>query len=271
MRCFLADTFDLMAQRSYGPIMNQTRIFIALLLLLILSQPVTAQNQPVPAIRQQRGPTVPKHLELAKAFVAQLDLANTNYQHGPPEVSFNTPCQSHADCSGFIDALLQSSYGYTKDQFKKWFDSSRPSARRYHDAIVEQTGFSQIRHVQDIQPGDFLAVKYLKRTDNTGHVMLVAGNPIRIQAKPPLVTGMQQWSVEVIDSSESGHGATDTRHARGPNGKDHDGVGEGIFRIYSNGDGDATGFAWSLYANSKFEAPDTESLVIGRLQNGFQP
>ncbi|HTQ38476.1 MAG TPA: hypothetical protein VMJ32_05585 [Pirellulales bacterium] len=250
--------------------MSKTRL-CSIFLLLIVSRTVWAQREGAPGATTQPTASVPKHLTVAQALVAHLDLTNTNYNHGAPQVSFVAPYQSHADCSGFIDSLLQYSYGYTKDQFKKWLSSSRPSAKRYHDAIVEQKGFTLIPHVQDMLPGDILAVKYLTRTDNTGHVMLVADRPLKIQPQDPVLPGMQQWMVTVIDSSESGHGPTDTRHDRGPNGKDHDGVGQGVLRIYTDGQGQITGFSWSASAKSEFKNPSDEHLVIGRLQPNFQP
>jgi hypothetical protein len=250
--------------------MNKTRWFI-MILLLVVSRAAWAQHETSPGASAQQVTSEPKQLAVAQALVAHLDLANTNYKHGEPEVSFVAPYQSHADCSGFIDSLLQYCDGYSKDQFKKWFDSSRPSAKRYHDAIVDQKGFQSIPHVQDMLPGDILAVKYLNRADNTGHVMLAADRPLKISSKEPVISGTQQWTVTVIDSSESGHGPTDTRYKRGPNGKDHDGVGEGVLRIYSDADGQVAGFAWSTFANSEFKKPSDEHLVIGRLQSGFQP
>jgi hypothetical protein len=218
----------------------------------------------------QRG-TIPKHLALAESLVANLDLDNTSYNHGEPKVSFVAPYQSHADCGGFIDSLLQSAYGYTPEQFKKWFDSHRPTAKRYHDAIVQQQGFTQIEHVQDTLPGDLLAVKYFSRTDNTGHVMLVAERPVRITTKGPMMPGAQQWAITVIDSSKSGHGPSDTRHRRGPDGKDHDGVGKGVLRIVTDADGRVLGFSWSTLASSEVKSPSDEELVIGRLKPGFNP
>ncbi len=96
--------------------------------------------------------------------------------------------------------------------------------------------------------------------------MLVAAQPVRMdRPKSPLMPGTIQWKVEVIDSSESGHGPTDTRHKKGINGKDHDGVGEGSFRIYGDGGDNVVGFTWSTVAASKFKSPDEEHLVIGRL------
>jgi hypothetical protein len=211
----------------------------------------------------------PKHLEVAEQLVLHLDLGNTDYSHGSPRVSFTSPCESHADCSGFADALLQYSYGFDKKEFRKLFGSGRPSAARYYEAIENQRGFTSVPHVRDIRPGDFLAVKYLTRTDNTGHVMLAAARPVQMERpKDPARTGSEQWKVLVIDSSESGHGPADTRHKKGPNGKDHDGVGEGQLRIYSDHAGNVTGFSWSTISVSKFKSPQEEPLIIGRLQLG---
>jgi len=168
---------------------------------------------------------LPPHLADAQRLVQRLDLKNTNYEHGPPRVVWEGVCESHTDCSGFIDALLTHTYGYNPEAFKRWFDSHRPSARRYHDAIAEGRGFAEIKSAGDVLPGDILAIKYLVEKANTGHVMLVVDRPQQIQPKEPLVAGTQQWQVTVIDSSHTGHGATDTRHHKGANGKDQDGLG----------------------------------------------
>lgn len=225
----------------------------------------TYAEAPTPAPRA--APSVPKHLAVAQKLVSHLDLTNTDYAHGAPQVSFVTPYESHADCSGFADSLIEYSYGLDKKGFRAMFGSGRPTAARYYDAIENQSGFTVVPHVQDARPGDFLAVKYLTRKDNTGHVMLVAAKPVPLdRPKDPGRTGSRQWQVMVIDSSESGHGPTDTRHRKGANGKDHDGVGEGQLRIYSDDGGAVTGFSWSLISSSKFKSPDDEPLLIGRLQ-----
>jgi hypothetical protein len=233
-----------------------------IVLIAIASRSAVAQ----PTVQTFGATPEPRHLMIAKQFVANLDLANTDYRHGQPQVKFTMPYESHTDCSGFVDALLAQSYGFDEQLFRNVFGSGRPSARRYHDAIVQHNGFRLIEHVQSMRPGDFLAAKYLTRTDNTGHVMLVAGRAARIERpKKPLIAGTIQWEVPIIDSSESGHGPMDTRHKRGANGKDHDGVGEGILRIYSDGAGNVVGFAWSTLSASKFKSPEDEHLVIGRL------
>ncbi len=213
----------------------------------------------------------PRHLTAAIDLAGHLRLEDTSYQHGEPKVTWDGICQSHADCSGFLDALLMHSYGYTRADFKRWFNSHRPSARRYHDAIVAERGFQRIERLGEVQPGDVLAVKYLRRSDNTGHVMLVSARPRRIMPTRPVVGYSEQWEVPIIDSSRSGHGPSDTRHHRGPNGKDHEGLGCGVLRIYSNSQGAVVGFSWSTAKASKFVAPSDEHLVIGRLIADFKP
>jgi hypothetical protein len=225
---------------------------------------------PLLPLRAEPG-TVPRHLTEAEHLVDGLNLADTNYEHGQPSVSWSNPKASHTDCSGFIDALLMHTYHYDPDQFKAWFDSHRPSARRYYEAIVEQKGFTHVHYINHLKPGDILAVKYLKRTDNTGHVMLVEGYPKRRKATEPMVDGTEQWEVEIIDSSKTGHGVTDTRHKMGADGKDHDGLGRGVLRIYTTPDGKVAGFAWSTMKVSQFKTPDDEDLVMGRLVPGYVP
>ncbi len=55
-----------------------------------------------------------------------------------------------------------------------------------------------------LRPGDVLAVKYMKRTDNTGHVMLVDGLPKRRKAT--------ELSIRIVDTDE---GRTLNREYRG--------------------------------------------------------
>lgn len=224
---------------------------------------------PAAAAAQQRS--APPHLGPAQKLVRELDLKNTSYEHGEGRIVWSGACESHTDCSGFIDALLTRAYGYDADAFKRWFDSHRPTARRYHDAIAEGRGFTEIKNVAEARPGDLLAIKYLVEKNNTGHVMLVVDVPQPLEAKEPLMPATQQWQVTVIDSSNSGHGTTDTRHHRGEGGKDHPGLGQGVFRIYASPRGEVVGFAWSTLKASTFRKPDEEHLVIGRLKPGFTP
>jgi hypothetical protein len=217
----------------------------------------------------------PAHLAAARDLVARVDLAHTTYEHGQGTVSWAGTPSSYTDCSGFVDHLLMHSYGYGADDFKRWFGSRRPSAKRYYDAIVDQQGFARLERVGDLRPGDFIAVKYLTRSDNTGHIMLVDQAPERA-GRGKGVTRMPDpsgdaWLVPVIDSSESGHGPTDTRHKRGADGRDHDGLGQGVLRLYADAQGRVTGFTWSTAANSAFRGPAEEPVALGRLVPAYKP
>ncbi|MGD0383216.1 MAG: hypothetical protein ABSA77_06845, partial [Thermoguttaceae bacterium] len=53
-----------------------------------------------------RAAEQPKHLAAAIDLLGRLDLQNTSYRNGDPQVTWQGVCQSHTDCSGFIDALL---------------------------------------------------------------------------------------------------------------------------------------------------------------------
>lgn len=228
--------------------------------LLVCGAPLSAQTS-----------SASKHVAAAERLVQQLDLANTNYEHGPGSVVWTGTVASHTDCSGFIDQLLMHEDGYTADQFKRWFGLRRPNAATYHDAIADARGFTVVPTVNALEPGDVIAIKYLTRHDNTGHIMLVVDKPKRVASTAPLVDGTTQWDVDIIDSSESGHGPTDTRHKRGADGKDHDGLGRGVFRLYTNSKGDIAGFTWSTLKSSKFVSPDDEHVVLGRFVPGFVP
>jgi hypothetical protein len=210
-------------------------------------------------------PTTPEHLRQARSLLDHLELQNTSYRHGSPRVGFEGEVESHTDCSGFIQSLLERSYGYTDEDLSRWLGSPRPLARHFHDAIEARRGFTPLEQISEIEPGDLIAIRYsVKKRGNSGHVLLASG-------KASALPEPGAWSLPVIDSSHSGHGPTDTRHARGKNGKDHDGLGEGILRIYADPAGKVRGYSWSTNANSRFKPPEAEHLVMGRLILGFKP
>lgn len=240
---------------------ERTRIALGAALLLALAGSPGASAQDAAAT----------HVATASRLVDALDLANTNYEHGRGSVTWDGVVASHTDCSGFIDHLLMHDDGYTVDDFKRWFGSRRPNAAQYHDAMVDGKGFVQLASVSALKPGDLIAVKYLSRKDNTGHIMLVAEAPRSISGAPPFVDATTQWAVTVIDSSESGHGPTDTRYKRGRGGRDHDGLGRGVFRLYAGAQGEVVGFAWSTTKLSRFVAPPDEHVVLARPVPGFRP
>ena len=129
--------------------------------------------------------TPPKHLADAKALVLHLSLENTSYGHGRGQVQWEPACISHTDCSGFVDALLMHSYGHSREDFKRWFGSSRPTAHRYHDAIAQGIGFVQVPPT----PGKAPPFQ-VNEAPNVPPVTTVAlALPVLVTTKP--------WSLEV--------------------------------------------------------------------------
>jgi hypothetical protein len=205
-------------------------------------------------------------------MVEGLKLKNTSYRHKNISVRWKgvggaKDYESHADCSGFLNALLARAYGYTEDTLKGWLGARRPLARHYHDAIVRGERFRRIARLKDARPGDVLAIKYRPddpTTDDTGHVLLVVGDPRPRESTAPKVPGTTQWEVPVIDQSRSGHGKADTR--RRPGGSFAPGLGRGVLRVYADESGKVAGYSWSTGPGSRFRPQADRHLVIGRLR-----
>jgi hypothetical protein len=210
------------------------------------------------------------HLELARILVRELRPEDTSYQHKQGYITWKGEngaegYQSHVDCSGLLNVLFERAYGITPNDFEKWLGKRRPLASEYFNAITQQQNFRLIGSIEDVRPGDIIAIRYPPGTnDNTGHIMIVNEVPSRRKPSKPEVEGTEQWEVSVIDSSESGHGKTDTR--RKPDGSFGDGVGQGILRIYTGTSSQIVGYTWSTFAVSDYYDQNTRQLVIGRLQ-----
>ena len=196
----------------------------------------------------------PTHLDLARILVRELRPEETSYQHKQGYIIWKgengaEAYQSHVDCSGFLNVLLERAYGITPNDFEKWLGKRRPLASEYFNAITQQQNFRAITSIGDVRPGDIIAIRYPPGTnDNTGHIMIVNDVPLLRKPSKPEVEGTAQWEVGVIDSSESGHGKTDTR--RKPEGSFGDGVGQGMLRIYTNTNNGIVGYTWSTFAVS---------------------
>ena len=174
--------------------------------------------------------------------------------------------------------MFKRTYQLDRAQFETWLNVKRPLAKHYHDAIIHENGFQQIKHVGDALPGDLLAVIYPPGEENTGHVMLVADKPRKRDATPPLIADTVQWEVAVIDVSRSGHGPNDTRaraaaspeDANSDSGKhSREGLGRGTLRIYTDENGAVAGYSWSTTKGSKFVEQSYHHLVIGRVKPEF--
>lgn len=196
----------------------------------------------------------------AKTLLYALTPESTNYQHGEqivlwPDTASGVTALSLSDCSGFMNALLSKTYKLTSENILIWTGTKRPLAKTYHQMIVAENHFQKINKLSEIQKGDILAVLYRDGGETTGHVMLVTSGPIEV--------GLNDWSVEIIDSSKSGHGEQDTRY-NPINNTYTDGLGMGHLRVFSNDQKEVIGYAWSFDLNSKRKNQSDYNMVIGR-------
>jgi hypothetical protein len=226
---------------------------------------------PTAGLAQEKAP---RHLEEAREFIQHLSLERTEYRHRDTVVRWKGTDgakyhEARTDCSGFLDALLAHAYGLTRADFKKWTGRARPLAATYYGLIEQGKGFTRVAKVADVLPGDIITIRYPAGSDDTGHIMLVAGVPRARTASAPVKAGTTQWTVRVIDSSKSGHGKTDTRYLG--DGEFAGGVGEGVFRLYTDPGGQIIGYAWSTVARSKYRSQAERPLLIGRYDATFKP
>jgi hypothetical protein len=209
----------------------------------------------------------------AELLVQNLTSSDTDYQHTNGVVTWAgehgaTKYESRTDCSGFISALLTQTYGLSREEFGKWLGKTRPLAVSFYEAIALQRGFTRVDTILEMKPGDIIAIKYPNPApgDNTGHLMLVAGVARQRTATKPIVSNTEQWELEIIDSSSSGHGKQDTRHQS--DGTFSEGVGKGSLRLYTTS-GKVTGYSWSLEGESEYYPLASRPLIIGKLDSKF--
>ncbi len=196
--------------RSHNDRVTLSRLTVIALFALLSLGGAASQSESDP----------PKHLADARLLVKDLvGVEDNHYSGGNRHIDWDSGhAAARTVCSSFMTLLLQHSYGLTNDDFKSWMASTNPEAFQYHDAIAAKKGFKKIIHASALRPGDILAIKYTDHhvsrngIEDTGHVMLVDESPQAVASTEPVITGMRQFMVSIIDSSASSHGPTDTRH-----------------------------------------------------------
>ena len=193
---------------------------------------------------------------------------NTAYQHKDNIVSWGddgNSLQCYTDCSGFINALMAKTFNWKEDDFKAEWGHKRMFAYHYYDAIVSGNHFRQIKSIRDILPGDLIALQYADRSeheDNTGHVMLIVSSARPHKPSKLVEPNTLQYEVDVIDCSKSPHGKTDTRF--NPDGTEYSGLGKGVFRLYTDEQGNITGYSWSTGNPKAGFDPFENPVTVGR-------
>jgi len=194
--------------------------------------------------------------------------SNTKYQHKDNVVSWGDDgnnLQCYTDCSGFINALIAKSFNWKDDDFKAQFGYRRMFAYHYYDAISSGNHFQQVKNINDILPGDIIALKYADRSeheDNTGHVMLIISRPRPHRPSKILEPNTLQYEVEIIDCSKSPHGKSDTRFTG--DGQEYSGLGKGLFRLYTDGSGNIVAYSWSTGNPKEGFNPFENAVTVGR-------
>lgn len=226
------------------------------------------------------GATEPKHLTWAKYLVATIKPAD-NYYGDPSLVQWKgenglTSSKNRTRCAPLLTQLLMKSYD---TDLVGWLGCTSPHAATYHDAIEVEDGFELIESIEDVRPGDIIAIAYLdldcedltcggySDCSTTGHVAIVVSAPTPRIETSPLIKHTAQYSVQVIDSSSTPHGAGDTRFEAEANDWHDKGAGQGKMRLYvdtDDPDHPIVGYTWSTSPGSTYYPHYARDLVIGR-------
>lgn len=218
----------------------------------------------------------PPHLTLAEQLVSNLrGVADNHYGGGARHIDWDPGSPSaRVVCSSFATLLLQKAYDLSDKEIERMGHGKNPMAQDYFDAAGPGKAFEVDTAFRDIRPGDFLFVKYTdghvsrNGVEDTGHVMLVASMPERATKRGDAPANSVVYTLQVIDSSASGHGTKDTRHT-GPN-QYTGGVGQGTVRIAVDPSTDAiVAYSWSDQAKSEYFSAPGRVMVAARLNLSY--
>jgi hypothetical protein len=210
----------------------------------------------------------PQHLFWAKDIATNVTPELNMYDSNPsyirwPDANGVGAYENRTKCASFITQVLMQSYGWTSAYFRNWMASTSPTANVYHDTIKQQNRFAIIGNINDIRPGDIIAIKYPSGSTVTGHMMMAKTTAFLRKATLPIIKGTYQYELQIIDSSQTGHGSTDTR--LNEDGTYNPGAGIGTLRLYTNSSDMLVGHTWSTYNSSKYYDFKTRPIIVGRL------
>ena len=217
-----------------------------------------------------------QHLTQAEQLVEALHgVADNHYGGGPRHIDWGPASPSaRVVCSSFATLLLEKAYDLSDDDIAKMGTGKNPKAEDYFDAVGKGKAFEKISKFRHVKPGDFLFIKYTdghvsrNGVEDTGHVMLVDSRPVKTSKRGEAPAGSEVYTLQIIDSSASGHGPKDTRHL-GPN-KYTGGVGEGTIRIAVDPATDEiAAYSWSDQTKSEYFSAPGRIMIVARLNLTF--
>ncbi len=192
---------------------------------------------------------VPKHVLLARDIVENIKPENNAHVTTNRYVDLPTDWtlfgkkdyKVNTDCIGFIESIIERSYGKMPQPATKKF-KSRYSIIDYVDSVDSGYIMQKLSTFTDVKVGDLLMWKYITRREGqttNGHIVLV--NKAPRQLKRSRIKDLIQWEVEVIDNNSGPIAPKDTRYVEGTTAEQADmalEVAEGsIFKSAGTGRG----------------------------------
>ncbi len=212
---------------------------------------------------QEPSKEVP-HLKFTRKFLKDLKPDLNKFQRQPMVVKFGPNPVCYADSITVWNEILPEVYPQLKERgLDQWLGGIPPQPGHYAKAIEAENNFKQIISLHELQPGDFIAIRYDKEKDS-GHLMMVNAVPKRHQANAPFLDESFQWLVEIIDLTSEPHGEGDPRYRKG--GKHEGGFAKANFRFYVDGYGRPLGYTWTPGSRSKLYFRSEREIVFGRLK-----
>ena len=153
--------------------------------------------------------SVPKHLQLARDFVANTKQENNSYSNSKiytrmPGDLFASEYVVATDCGGFVEDMFRRAKSGVLEQLKTKKFKTRFSIFDWHPSIEKEEAFTRIMKVTDIKPGDVAAWLYMNMGTHTlpGHMLFIDSAPVKLEKpRKPLVDGLDQYEVTIIDTS----------------------------------------------------------------------
>ena len=142
--------------------------------------------------------TVPKHLQLARDFVANTKQENNSYSNTHiytrmPGDLFASEYVVATDCGGFVEDMFRRTKSGVLEQLKTKKFKTRFSIFDWHPSIEREEAFTRITKVTEIKPGDVAAWLYTEKVTHTlpGHILFIDSPPVKLEKpRKPLMNGL---------------------------------------------------------------------------------
>ncbi len=178
---------------------------------------------------------------------------HTNYQHNL--VIDEATGKYDVDCSGFVSYILGRVAPKHLSLVPMQNGETRLLAQDYYNffsSLPNETanGWRQILYLRDARPGDLIAWALAPPNEDTGHVFVVAADPVALDANT--------MAVKAYDASDILH----YDDSRGPGKQFQTGVGSGTFHIQVDEAGRPVTFQFG-----PGDPVVPNSIAIGRIEN----